>query len=369
MFAKDKNRFDCQMEEKYSQIIEIIKESAPLPPPADFTRKVMARLAGVEPVAAGSSIRLFLTGLQDDFKSLRFARKISGAECSFYFFLTGVFYLVLGAVLMAGFVDAAAAMTGWLKFQPWIALLNSLLFLALGFSLGREGAQALRAVKPGILFFIVLTLINGVFTQIFLNIPLAITLGLIVTNAMMGLLLLLAAQKTDWSARSGNGLEKTAHAHMGGFTMLEVIAVVLIIGIIGAIVVSRATSTSTFSLKSQADVIRTHLRYAQTRSMNTSSVYGLIFGNATTYSLFYDGDTAKKWTLVGEDGQEVNLASKTPGMTILTETPITVAFDSIGRPCTDQAGTTLQSVNRTITLSFAGETETITITKNTGFIP
>jgi len=187
-----------------------------------------------------------------------------------------------------------------------------------------------------------------------------------VTRSQMVLLLLLAAQKTDWSARRGNGLEKTAHAHMRGFTMLEVIAVLLIIGIIGALVISRATSTSTFSLKSQADVIRTHLRYAQNRSMNTSSIFGIQFSSSTTYSLLAAGNAQ---IIPGEDAVVVNIATKSPGMTIATATPMEVSFDSLGRPYTDAAGTTLQSGNRTINLSLAGQTETITITPNTGFIP
>lgn len=151
-----------------------------------------------------------------------------------------------------------------------------------------------------------------------------------------------------------------------GFTMIEVIAVLIILGIITAIAVSRGLSTQQ-DLIPQADIVKSHLRFAQLKALqDDEATWGINFSSSTTYSLFTNGNTADTMTLPGEDAKEVDLAQKSPGMTITTGI---VSFDSWGRPCTNAAGTILQSENRTIAVSLSGQTETITITQNTGFIP
>lgn len=150
-----------------------------------------------------------------------------------------------------------------------------------------------------------------------------------------------------------------------GFTLIEIIAVLVIIGVVSAIVISRGSSTSIYTLKSEADRLRTHLRYTQARSMNSSTIWGMNISSATSYSLFNSSGTPV--TLPGEDGAvDLSQSGVTAGP------PMIVSFDSFGHPYTDAAATTanLQVGNRSITLAYPGEqSETITITQNTGFIP
>jgi MSHA pilin protein MshC len=148
-----------------------------------------------------------------------------------------------------------------------------------------------------------------------------------------------------------------------GFTLIEIIAVLLVLAILGAVVVSRASSTSTYSLKSTAEVIKTHIRFAQTRSMSTNQAWGIHFDSGTTYFMFKNGSLANQVYLPGENGLVVTLPS---GVTVTSG--VIVSFDRFGRPYTDAAASTLQAANRTITVSYSG-TEDITITKNTGYIP
>ncbi len=150
-----------------------------------------------------------------------------------------------------------------------------------------------------------------------------------------------------------------------GFTLIEIIAVLVIIGVVSAIIISRGSSTSIITLKSEADRLRTHLRYTQARAMNSSTVWGINISSATSYSLFNAGNVGNTVTLPGEDGTTVTLS----GVTITAAQPI-VSFDSFGHPYTDAAGTIPQAGDRNITLtSDDGQTEPITITQNTGFIP
>ena len=136
-----------------------------------------------------------------------------------------------------------------------------------------------------------------------------------------------------------------------GSTLLELIAVLLIIGIIGAVVLSKTTSIDTYKLAGEKEMVKAHLRFAQTRAMNSDTNWGIYFETANTYWLF-KGSTpavAGRIRLPGE-GDIVTL----PTLTI-TGTPITVIFNTFGSP-----GTTAISIT-----TLGG---TITVSANTGFV-
>jgi prepilin-type N-terminal cleavage/methylation domain-containing protein len=151
-----------------------------------------------------------------------------------------------------------------------------------------------------------------------------------------------------------------------GFTLIEVIAVLIILGILAAVALSRGTSTAEVSLKAQTEVLKSHIRYAQLRAMNMKSAgcnasFGIgIIGNS--YFLFRDCALADKVVLPGASGDTVTL----PGVTLVASSS-TITFDDWGRPCSDQLGATLAAGS--ITLNSSGASETITITGNTGFVP
>ena len=140
-----------------------------------------------------------------------------------------------------------------------------------------------------------------------------------------------------------------------GFTMIEVVAVLLIIGIISAVAVPRIIGTSDSDLSSQVEVVKTHLRYAQIRAMNTDTVWGINFTSTTTYYLFQGAGSTTPVPLPGEDNATVNLTTKKSKLTI-TAPLVRVTFDSYGSPG-----------SATITIATTGGA--ITVTKNTGFIP
>lgn len=152
---------------------------------------------------------------------------------------------------------------------------------------------------------------------------------------------------------------------MPGFTMIEVVAVLIILGILAAVAISRIPNLREYDVASEAGIVKSHLRYAHSRAMNTSSVWGINFSTSTTYSLFKDGNTSNKVRLPGEGSVDRTLPS---GIT-LSPTGIVVSFDSWGAPYQDAGGTNAQSGNRSITLSAGGSSESITITQKTGYIP
>ncbi len=145
-----------------------------------------------------------------------------------------------------------------------------------------------------------------------------------------------------------------------GFTLIELISALLIMGIVAAVVVSRV-GTSNNEVIAQIEVVKSHLRYAQSRAMNSDLVWGIRF-NGSSYWLFKDGDISNKVTFPAEDSDTVTLPS---GMSVGTEI---VSLDSWGKPYTDAAGTSLQSGDRTIVFLPSLTNHAIIITKNTGFI-
>jgi len=136
------------------------------------------------------------------------------------------------------------------------------------------------------------------------------------------------------------------------YTLIEIIAVLLVIGILAAVAVSRFLSARQ-DLVAQADIAKAHLRFAQLKALNDDTAsWGIAFAG-DSYTLQYNGAAAG----ISLPGENSNTRALSSGITITT--PLTVSFDSWGSPGTS---------NIPITLSDGGATTTITITGNTGHI-
>lgn len=146
-----------------------------------------------------------------------------------------------------------------------------------------------------------------------------------------------------------------------GFTLLEMIAVLVIMAIIMAVALSRGIATQDAKLLVEIDTLKSHLRYAQYLAMNeneTTNTSGTVkWGiqlNGTSYTLIKDisGAQTSPFNLPNESSATHNLAS---GITA-TVTGNVVLFDDWGSP-----GTTPSIITIGI--------QTITIYAETGFIP
>ena len=146
-----------------------------------------------------------------------------------------------------------------------------------------------------------------------------------------------------------------------GFTLLEVTAVIVLVGIISAVIISTYTYKNT-NLVSSVEVLKTDFRYAQLRSMNSESVWGITCADGNMW-LYKDGDTDSRVLLPGEDSDTINLSEKNVSMGAFI-----ISFNSWGMPCTDAEGNTLQVSDTTLTMSSGSESKNIFIIKNTGFI-
>lgn len=75
-----------------------------------------------------------------------------------------------------------------------------------------------------------------------------------------------------------------------GFTAIEIIAVILIIGIISAVTVSRIQDSSAETAGAR-QVIKNHIRYAQLMAMKSNNVCGIQF-QGSFYTVFRNGSLA-----------------------------------------------------------------------------
>ena len=149
---------------------------------------------------------------------------------------------------------------------------------------------------------------------------------------------------------------KTQVSKQGGFTLLEIVAVLVIIGLIAVVALAAAMEKSQVDIITQTEKIKVHLRYAQSRSMNSDKAYGIRFSGGS-YQMFRDGDAGTPLMLPGENSTTVTLPEG------VSSEDAVVSFDSWGRPCTDAAGTERQEGERTLAAGSG-----ITIHENTGYI-
>jgi len=153
-----------------------------------------------------------------------------------------------------------------------------------------------------------------------------------------------------------------------GFTLLEIILVLLIVAIASVIVISRVVSIPDTDLISRIELIKSHLRYAQSRAMNTNVIWG-IRSDHSVYWLFRDGNESNKVILPGEDTDTIDLTA----MGISMEN-FMLSFDSWGVPYTDASASSNKKLKASdseaqIKVSSGGEDRFIDVTPNTGFIP
>jgi prepilin-type N-terminal cleavage/methylation domain-containing protein len=139
-----------------------------------------------------------------------------------------------------------------------------------------------------------------------------------------------------------------------GFTLLEVIAVLIIIAIVTAVAVSRSMSTQN-DLIQQVDIVKTHLRFAQLKALNDDVyTWSITFTpNAYNLSNTCTGSTCPSSTLPSESSSSHTFPSG------VTATSATVTFDRWGSPGGNAVG---------INLTQGSQTNTITIAANTGYI-
>ena len=187
----------------FESILSLIESSASVTPPQDFTRKVMQRLSETTTGSRQTS----------DSPSLSYRLKIliehltmpaSTIEVATCFFLTGFFYLVLGISLHVGLksISSATASTGWISYQPHIAILAAIGFAAVGGILLKNNRLAFRIANLAIICYILLSIFNLVQVQAIPASPFSLIGGLCFAAGTIMLGIFLAVTVNNFKRRT-----------------------------------------------------------------------------------------------------------------------------------------------------------------------
>jgi prepilin-type N-terminal cleavage/methylation domain-containing protein len=159
------------------------------------------------------------------------------------------------------------------------------------------------------------------------------------------------------------------HIHQRGFTMIELVVVMIIMAIFIATVTSSYTSLNT-DVTNEKEILKSSLRFAQTKALNDAvdlNTWGISITNAgSSYTLVYNGGTpTPPVNLPGECGSNPLTCISTPthnlpnGVTI-TITGSAVNFDKWGSPGANDVNIVLNKGGSAVV--------TAKVTKNTGYI-
>ena len=149
------------------------------------------------------------------------------------------------------------------------------------------------------------------------------------------------------------------HRNNKGYTMVEMLIVLILIGLISAIVFSRSYESNA-GLVGEVALLKAHLRFVQSLAMaDNTKTWGLRI-ESNKYTLREDGSDSG-YNLPDTDSSVRMIPSNTKVSITSVAPNNTITFDEWGSPGPQ---------TYTVTLSDgANPARTITVTKNTGFIP
>lgn len=172
---------------------------------------------------------------------------------------------------------------------------------------------------------------------------------------------------TQAHRRHRRGGDAAARTSCGGFTLIELVTVIVILGIISVFIATRGPSLNS-DLAARQSELRAQLRYLQLTAMkNGVATYLGLKCDGTNYWAF-SGTTpaavATYLSLPGETAKTISLSGK--GMTGVTA--FTISFDKYGIPYTGDTQIKL-AASTNISITAGGGTGSLTVTPETGFVP
>ncbi|MEA4856797.1 type II secretion system protein [Solidesulfovibrio sp.] len=172
------------------------------------------------------------------------------------------------------------------------------------------------------------------------------------------------AKRRQWARRFPTAGRRFA----SGFTILEVVAVLLILGILAVVAVSSMGSGS--KAVAEADALRSVLRYAQSRAMADVYTWGVAV-SSSGYTLFSDNPSQTNPSLPTTGSNTHTVAS---GVTLSASGNNTIWYDWRGVPVSSSVNTPGSSGAAVATYQYinvteSGKVSTVTVTPYTGFVP
>ena len=148
-----------------------------------------------------------------------------------------------------------------------------------------------------------------------------------------------------------------------GFTLIEIIIVLVLISIISVTVFSRSLTTDRMTLVGEVAKVRNHIRYPQSMAMKRGEFWGFRCDTNDYWIFSGTNPAANQKILPGQAAMNISLDDL--GVTM---DGFTVFFDEFGRPFWNDPSTPI-AVHQQIVLTDTGsESQSIRILGETGYI-
>ena len=152
-----------------------------------------------------------------------------------------------------------------------------------------------------------------------------------------------------------NNHRKPGAGFQRGFTLVELIMVMVIVGILAVFVAPRFFDANVFKSRGFADQVKASLRYAQKAAIAQHRFICAAFtGNSVTLSI---GATAACGTPLQSPTGDASYVITAPAGIVFAAVPTNFSFDALGKPTSAPQ-----------TISITGATNSITIEAETGYV-
>ena len=157
-----------------------------------------------------------------------------------------------------------------------------------------------------------------------------------------------------------------------GVSLVEMMSVLLIMGIISGVIISRVASLDAMEVAAKVNAFRNHIRYTQIMAMKRNDMTWGIKSDGTTYWVFKTAtpNVATEPDVVNNmvylPGHE-NKVTNDPAIAMPAMDSFTLYFDKFGIPYGYDTGTSA-IVPRTADLTIQIGARTLTVTVETGFV-
>lgn len=154
----------------------------------------------------------------------------------------------------------------------------------------------------------------------------------------------------------------TPHQRLKGFTLVELVAVLVLLGIIGTVAFSRFSNVESFRATLLQDSLLVSQRLAQRAALShhASSIQWRLSQPTTgqwRYAVLIDGSEAQADTLSSDAGVSYSVALAAGGTlsgTVASGGTLTLSYDTLGNFTQINNGSGAQTVNGSLQLSLSG---------------
>lgn len=195
---------------QHEDLINLFKIMPAISTPEHLTDRIMQRLPDIDQSFRSKALSFLSRHFGPDIQT-RYSQSLSvsnSKDLSFCFFLTGLFYFILGIIVMFGFraVDANLTALEWIKPHTYLIVITAIWLFILSLILLKESSAIIKIVQYGNLAYIFLTILNGIFIAFQFQTPsfYIFALGFAFSGVFMGLILELAIERLIYRIRDEN---------------------------------------------------------------------------------------------------------------------------------------------------------------------